>query len=430
MSAKALAAEVQTRPNWRARARHHLALTAVDEPGMGEVRASRTLLRVAFLVRALNLFEGLMAMFIQPSAYRNLWLAASWWVVVVSWSWLLLRRSRTSSDGRVGAVAAWTDVGVGLATMVVLAVACQPADATKWANWSAVLAMAVALVAGLELRSSQGAGAVLLLDGVFVISVLPTLQFGTEMLSNGAADLITIPAFWLFALLASVYLRRSGREVDHGAMALAAEQSARAADAAATRAQAEARVQSDRNFRMLHDTVLSTLAAAASGSVAPARLAERAIVDERLLRQMINGQVTGDPRSLTDQLAATAARWELDGLHVDLVLDRSAPDPPAEVVRALAEAADAALANVARHTGTGEAWVTVVVEKAESVVAVVDHGGGFAPDSARADAYGVRESITGRMAACGGVANIDSGPDGTSVRLVWPRPDGLSRPPS
>jgi two-component sensor histidine kinase len=259
---------------------------------------------------------------------------------------------------------------------------------------------------------------------------LPTIRLGAEMLSNGAADLITIPSFWLFALLASVYLRRSGREVDQAAVALAAEHSARAADAAALRAQAEARLESDRNFRMLHDTVLSTLAAAASGSVAPERLAERAIVDERLLRLMINGQVTGDPRSLTDRLAAAAARWELDGLRVDLVLDRSAPDPPPEVVHALAEAAEAALANVARHAGTGEAWMTVSMDHAESTVAVVDHGSGFALDMVRTDAYGVRESIIGRMEACGGAADIHSSTDGTSVRLVWPRPGGLSRPPS
>jgi signal transduction histidine kinase len=110
-----------------------------------------------------------------------------------------------------------------------------------------------------------------------------------------------------------------------------------------------------------------------------------------------------------------------------------APVMPGRVAAALAQAAGEALANVARHAGTDEAWVAVrpcspapgsagsagTVLAGVSVV-VRDEGAGFDPDRIGPDRLGVRRSIVERVADWGGRATIESAPGaGTVVSLAW-----------
>ncbi|MFI5065792.1 MAG: sensor histidine kinase, partial [Streptosporangiales bacterium] len=140
-----------------------------------------------------------------------------------------------------------------------------------------------------------------------------------------------------------------------------------------------------------------------------------------------------------------------------------APGPagvPESVAEALLHATREALANVAAHAGTGEAWVTagpvrdglvtdglvtdglvtdglvtdglVTDGPARSGPAVQvrirDAGRGFDPGLIGPSRLGVRMSISERVADCGGSASVRSAPgEGTEVCLRWPAPAAMVR---
>ena len=99
------------------------------------------------------------------------------------------------------------------------------------------------------------------------------------------------------------------------------------------------------------------------------------------------------------------------------------------VAVAMAHAVREALANVASHAGTGEAWVEVSPaapggqggEPDGVCVTVRDTGLGFDPASVDPARLGLRRSIIERVADWGGQASIQSEPgQGTVVSLRWP----------
>ena len=144
------------------------------------------------------------------------------------------------------------------------------------------------------------------------------------------------------------------------------------------------------------------------------------------------------------------------------------PEPVAE---ALLHATREALANVAAHAGTGEAWVTAGPVTAGAVMAgpvtdgavmdgavmdgavtdgavtdgavtdgasrsgpavqvrIRDAGRGFDPGLIGPSRLGVRMSISERVADCGGSASVRSAPgEGTEVCLCWPAPSAVVSP--
>ena len=123
------------------------------------------------------------------------------------------------------------------------------------------------------------------------------------------------------------------------------------------------------------------------------------------------------------------------GLRVALeVAGSGEPAIPPPVAAAIGYATREALANVAAHAGTGEAWVTITLgpgppdEGAPGAgaggsvqVTVRDAGTGFDParvDSAR---LGLRRSITERVTDWGGRVSVRSAPgQGTAVDMSWP----------
>ena len=108
------------------------------------------------------------------------------------------------------------------------------------------------------------------------------------------------------------------------------------------------------------------------------------------------------------------------GLAVHLELaGTGGPDVPAAVGTALVHATREALANVAAHAGTAEAWVTVTPGAAGRVpgVTVRDAGAGFDPARVDPARLGLRRSITERIADWGGRVSVRSAPgQGTVVQ--------------
>ena len=221
---------------------------------------------------------------------------------------------------------------------------------------------------------------------------------------------------------------------------------AAAADAAlaeADRAAGEQYVILSRNIerreheRLLHDTVLNTLTALArAGPGDAAAVVSRCRRDVALIEGALSEAPDADARrghgDLAGGVRAVAAEMRAQGLtvHLEITGDVAAA-VPAHAATAIVNAAREALSNVARHAGTGEAWVEVSLSAADGHseaparvrVTIRDQGAGF--DLARVDQarLGVRRSITERAADCGGRASIQSAPgQGTVVCLSWPAP--------
>jgi signal transduction histidine kinase len=188
--------------------------------------------------------------------------------------------------------------------------------------------------------------------------------------------------------------------------------------------------------RLLHDTVLNTLTAAAradSGDVAA--VVSRCRQDVALIKGALgepDDLAVGGRRpsgDLLSEMRAVIAGLRGRGLTVHVAMDDGEGQAiPERVIAGISNAAREALSNVAAHAGTGEAWVRVSLTAAAGEadvpglrVIVRDEGAGFDParvDSAR---LGLRRSIAERATDCGGHASIWSAPGrGTVVCLSWP----------
>ncbi|MEU5852310.1 sensor histidine kinase [Saccharopolyspora shandongensis] len=181
--------------------------------------------------------------------------------------------------------------------------------------------------------------------------------------------------------------------------------------------------------RYLHDTVLPTLeaialAAPSDAAAAPARLAElrQAAKEQAALvrRDMMARTETGRAR-LEPDLVALAADLARHRLHAELIREDVDDTLPAHRRTAMRDAVREALRNTQKHSGTDRAVVRVEERDRGIAVVVRDHGSGF--DMAGKDAgFGIRESISARMAEVGGSARVESRPGwGTRVTLWVPQ---------
>jgi len=188
--------------------------------------------------------------------------------------------------------------------------------------------------------------------------------------------------------------------------------------------------------RLLHDTMLNTLTAIGRGSSGPAVVA-RCSQDIALLEHAL--AAPGDPADpagpggarLVADLEAVASEMRARGLcvHLQVAGGDPGPDIPVPVTGAIVHATREALANVAAHAGTGEAWVTVTLGPGGPVtlgpgtldVTVRDAGAGFDPARVDPGRLGLRCSITERVADWGGHVSVRSAPGrGTLVSMSWP----------
>jgi signal transduction histidine kinase len=189
------------------------------------------------------------------------------------------------------------------------------------------------------------------------------------------------------------------------------------------RAEEARRADERAQHRQLHDTVLSTLTMVAAGTLAERSTALMAQADRdlRVLRGLEGAPAgSGAWATLTDlspQLERAAASTGDLAVRLKLV-PVTLPSPVADQ---LVACVDEALRNVERHAGTDQAEVTLTGGPGWAVVEITDHGCGFDPAATPPSRRGIRESITGRMLATGGLAAIDSRPGaGTTVTVRWP----------
>jgi signal transduction histidine kinase len=190
------------------------------------------------------------------------------------------------------------------------------------------------------------------------------------------------------------------------------------------RAEEARRADEREQHRQLHDTVLSTLTMVAAGAFAgpSAALTAQAAGDLRVLQGLAAAPAgPGWPAPLTD-LSPKLKRAVASAGDLAVRLELVPVTVPSPVADQLAACVGEALRNVRRHAGTRRADVTVTGGAGWAVVEVADSGCGFDLAAISPSRRGIRESITGRIAAAGGQAAIASHPGmGTTVTVSWPR---------
>ncbi|MGF7236332.1 MAG: sensor histidine kinase [Frankia sp.] len=320
--------------------------------------------------------------------------------------------------GRIDRVTASGELVV-TATLVVTARWCLPPATVAGPNWvwvrlgGASTAIGWCVPVGWWLAYTAGLAAAGALG--FLAAGLPAAKVafgvGAEVL---VAGLCTV---------AAVVLRRGAGRADGALRRVGEEQQAQAV--AATRLQAQREAE-----RVLHDTVLNTLAGLAWGAPGSSddliRERCRDSVDE-CAELLGSREHPGSPRTLAVRLEDVIAHARRDGLAVNASV-RPEIDAPPDVGAAVAATVAEALSNVARHSGVATATVTVVADDLGLRVTVADRGRGFEPRDSPPDRLGVRYSIMDRMADVGGSADVDSARGrGTTITVRW-SPTVVERP--
>lgn len=179
---------------------------------------------------------------------------------------------------------------------------------------------------------------------------------------------------------------------------------------------------------LMHDSVLAALIAAERASTPREEALAVTMAREALTRLANAEQDVGEGSdeavpvaSVVSDIERAAAELELS-LTVDADVASSAPPVPGRVARAIVLAATQAIANAVQHAGAQGLAVAVRADERAIAVRISDSGPGFAPAEVPVDRLGIRGSIVARMAAAGGRARVQTGKDGTTVRLDWERP--------
>jgi len=279
---------------------------------------------------------------------------------------------------------------------------------TSVALWLASVTSATPLVVLPRRRALAVAGA-----GWIVLTAVPLVRhpgWGTDIALTYA---ITAGALILAGVaLAQVLLSYAG-EVDRAW--LAAESEHQRVRAARVRARELAE-----HGRMLHDTVLNTLAAIAAGGAA---VSDRRLVSERcrqdvtVVEQLLAGRPAGGLGSFPDASAGFDVEWTgLSAAERERHADGLAP----QVLAALRGALGELVRNAQEHSRADHVRIDTALRGGVLLVTVIDDGVGF--DLDRISGWGLRESVLSRAREAGIAVTIDSAPGhGTTVSLVVSR---------
>lgn len=203
----------------------------------------------------------------------------------------------------------------------------------------------------------------------------------------------------------------------------------------AERAASEVEAQRRQSARLLHDTVLATLTLLAHSGVGvnAQALRQQAGDDARLLRQLRLG-ATPTPQAsgqynleatqdspLGHTLESVKQRFGRMGLEVSWH-GRGQVLLPSDVLDSFLLALAECLENVRRHSGVGEAHVTITDDETMVRAMITDSGVGFDVAEIGDGRLGFRDSVVGRLKEVGGNARVFSSPGaGTTVVLEVPR---------
>ncbi|MDO5286391.1 MAG: ATP-binding protein [Actinomycetia bacterium] len=338
-------------------------------------------------------------------------------LAALGWGWW--RRSFPVRLVQAGAAVA------GLA-LVLGGAATAAGYATAYAHPSVPLAVWAGMLAAVCLPGRQTAVVLAGLALTYVAGAIATLVIGPVVLSGLATELVSLVGVpVLTRLVVPPWLAASATQARATAELELATQQVKAAEAR--------ELERAKQYRTLHDTVLSTLSALSRGSLDPQQhdIRRRIAADADYLRGLIATTDSAAGMYLVGEIARLTREQAPSGLRVHPHIADVPDVVPSEVVRAVSDSVREALNNVVKHSGTQECWVTVVGATPEHpvdvdgrtrlMVTVTDRGKGFDP-SVPARGLGVKGSIVARMSEAGGVAEIDSEPgQGTTVELRWPR---------
>lgn len=360
-------------------------------------------------------------------------LAVSVYAVVAVWS--LIWATMLFSRMELPRWSVWVDTAVVGGALVLAPLACYPLDASGWANAALAPALGTAVAIGFGLGRLQAwAAAVALLAAAAPGAVRTFMEGGSASAFAFAASLANAGTMLLAVLLAALFARYLDRQADLSTRAAAGlDAMLEASDQ--ENAKGEERV---RQYRILHDTVLSTLSAIARG-VDPSDplVRQRCAADAEYLRSIISSEGLSNANRLQSELATVGRDQAALGLRVHQHVADLPAGLPSAVVHAIAESSREALNNVLKHSGTDQAWITAIGGDSDNgaddnsagaeggngariTVTITDRGTGFDPATAT-EGLGLQQSIIGRMREVGGQAFVDSSPGhGTTVELQWP----------
>lgn len=340
----------------------------------------------------------------------GVYVALTCWALI--WGTLLLsRRTVTSWALQFDLVLSAVAVSLGGA-------ACYRWDALSWANPGVASVLGSALAASAFFSAPRAVAANVVLALGLCVAAIPGLVSSPRMPLTLAASLLLMATVSGLTMVVGRFLRRqAGQEVSAGKLLAEAlnTQKASAKDSA----------ERSRQYRTLHDTVLSTLSALARGSLDASDPAVqlRCAADAEYLRSIISSGAVSGANKLQGELASVGREQAVLGLRVHQHVADLPATLPHDVVEALRDSTREALNNVAKHSGTSQAWVTGLGDPERSnevTVTIADRGKGFDPATAHYG-MGLRESIVARMHEVGGSATVDSSPgQGVSVELRWP----------
>jgi signal transduction histidine kinase len=233
---------------------------------------------------------------------------------------------------------------------------------------------------------------------------------------------------WAFCAVLALWL---GRIVPQAMRRIANMTDAYRAERTASETEARRR----QGARLLHDTVLATLTLLSHSGVGvgEAALREQAGEDAALLRQLRMGFTPNPAASgeyklrpveestLGNTLESVKQRFRRMGLEVTWH-GKGQVLLPSDTLDAFLLALTESLENVRRHSGVGEAHVTITVDEASVRAMVTDDGVGFDLASIPVGRLGLSESIMARLRDVGGNARLFSAPgNGTTVVLEVPK---------
>jgi signal transduction histidine kinase len=343
----------------------------------------------------------------------HLWLALLGYGLQAGWTLVYGGRAL-----RTGTLPDWLmalDIGVTCSCLVASGLGWSTASGSVLAGMAIYPAVGVALATGVVWWRGRAIAAAILIAACYVIGTLPEIHPGAPVIVTVTGTVLSLLGF---TAMAGLITKRLLGQAEMIAATSAAMISARE-HAAAQHARHDERMT---QYRLLHDTVLSTLNTIARGDVLlSAQLRQRCAAEADALRSMISGD--GRPAApLIAELALVVRHQAALGLRVHSNIGELTRALPPEAIAALIGSCREALNNVAKHAGTDEAWLTACADQDGSIlISVVDRGRGFDPEF-MTSGLGMSESIVARMAEAGGTSTVDSGSgQGTCVELRWPR---------
>lgn len=321
----------------------------------------------------------------------------------------------------------WTIVvllsGLALIVLLGLPVLGAPSESTA----SAAILLASATLPALIISSLGELWRILALAAGFLAALAGTL-FATAGVISPWYAVAQVTMGWLVVGLVGVWLsvsiRRALARITRLGRAHLSERHA-----------SETEAQRRQGARLLHDTVLATLTLLAHSGVgvSPEALRAQASEDARLLRQLRLGgtpmpQSSGaytleatETSDLGHTLESVKQRFDRMGLAVSwhgagrILL-------PSDVLDAFLLSLAECLENVRRHSGVGDAEVTITQDDTTVRAMVTDTGVGFDLDQVDSARLGLAESVIARMRDVGGRTRLFSAPgSGTTVVLEVPK---------